>query len=542
MLWVRGAKGGLCKRVHVWQCRQQNQHTTSTVDQINHQTVLDRSPIQPRHTEMHTHPAAPLTGHTAALRRDSTQTLTEQLFNRFAELIQQHLLPAGTRLPSVRECARTHGVSPYTVVAAYDQLQAQGLVEVRRQRGYFVRQPSPRAAPRANAPGKATHPFQPSAPMDATTLIRGIFHEPGRAPMPALGTVPPHWLDAPMLGAALRRVTQGDKMVPLALHYGEPAGDRRFREAMVNRLAENGLKVDAGQLISTIGAVQALDLVTRTLLQAGDSVLVDEPAWPAEYARLAQQGLRILPVPRGIDGPDLGVLAQLAQAHQPKLYITVSVLHNPTSTMLSPGHAHQVLRLAETHQFHILEDDIYGYLAPNHATRLSVLDELQRTILVGSFSKVLAPSWRVGYIAAPPALVDRITNTKLLTTLSTPPMMEQAIALCLEQGQLRRHSERIIEQLDAARARCVQLVRQSGCSYVFPPQGLFGWVDTGMDTERLLLPMLDAGWMIAPGALFHAQRRPSTLMRINHATAQDAKFWKAIAQARKQGPDNLKGA
>ena len=200
--------------------------------------------------------------------------------------------------------------------------------------------------------------------------------------------------------------------------------------------------------------------------------------------------------------------------------------------MLSPGHAHQVLRLAEAHSFHILEDDIYSFLAPAHATRLSVLDDLQRTISVGSFSKILTPSWRVGYIAAPRDLVERITNTKLLTTLTTPPMLEQALALCLEQGQLRRHCERVTQQLDSARARCIQLVRQSGCRFVFDPQGLFGWVDTGMDTERLTLPMLDAGWLIAPGALFHAQRRPSTLMRINFASSQDAAFWKTLQAQR----------
>jgi DNA-binding transcriptional MocR family regulator len=157
-----------------------------------------------------------------------------------------------------------------------------------------------------------------------------------------------------------------------------------------------------------------------------------------------------------------------------------------------------------------------------------VLDELRRVILVGSFSKILSPSWRVGYIAAPPALVERIVNTKLLTTLTTAPMLEQALAWCLEQGQLRRHCERVAARLDAARTRCMQLVRQAGCRLVTAPQGLFGWVDVGVDTERLVIPMLEAGWLIAPGALFHAQRQPSTLMRINYASSQDARFWKTL--------------
>ncbi len=470
----------------------------------------------------------------ASLTRDSDQTLTEQLVQRFADRIEQHLLPPGTRLPSVRECAKAHQVSPYTVVAAYDQLQARGLVEARSQRGFFVRQAAPRKARDTRAP---THPptriFEPTRPIDATALIRGMFHQPGHRAMPALGTLPPEWLDAPMLGAALRKATQAEKLGSLSLHYGDPLGDESLRVALSHKLGEWRLKAPPAQVITTVGAANALDIVSRTLLQAGDAVLVDEPGWAAEFARLQLMGARILPVPRGPDGPDLNVLAQLAAAHRPKLYVTVSVLHNPTSAMLSPGHAHQVLRLAEQHDFHILEDDIYAMLAPPHATRLSVLDELQRTISVGSFSKVLAPGWRVGYIAAPASLVDRFVHTKLLSTLTTPPVLERAVAQCMEQGTLRRHVERVVQQLDAARSRCAQLVRQHGCQFVSEPQGLFGWVDVGVDTERLTHPMLDAGWLIAPGTLFHANRQPTTLMRINVATAQDATFWKALQQARK---------
>ncbi|TAK97861.1 MAG: GntR family transcriptional regulator, partial [Aquabacterium sp.] len=183
------------------------------------------------------------------LTRDSDQTLTEQLVHRFAERIRQHWLAPGSKLPSVRECARTHDVSPYTVVAAYDQLQAQGLIEARSQRGYFVRQ-TPRAINEPTPGDTKPHPFQPSTPIDATTLIRGLFHEPGARPMPGLGTLPPAWLDVGMLGSALRRVTQGDKLLPLTLHYGEPAGDARFRRAMSMRLSEYQLKVDADQIIT----------------------------------------------------------------------------------------------------------------------------------------------------------------------------------------------------------------------------------------------------------------------------------------------------
>jgi DNA-binding transcriptional MocR family regulator len=177
-----------------------------------------------------------------------------------------------------------------------------------------------------------------------------------------------------------------------------------------------------------------------------------------------------------------------------------------------------------------VEDDTYSHIAPDHATRLCALDGLQRTIYVSGFAKILAPNWRVGYLAAPPDLVERLLDTKLLATLTTPALMEKAISLCIDQGQLRRHAERIRTQLDQARSRAVKLALASGCTFASEPTGLFGWVDTGVDTDALAQRMLDHGYLLAPGALFHADRQPSKLMRINFATTQNAEFWQVFSQ------------
>jgi DNA-binding transcriptional MocR family regulator len=223
----------------------------------------------------------------------------------------------------------------------------------------------------------------------------------------------------------------------------------------------------------------------------------------------------------------------LLKAHRPRLYVTVSVLHNPTGASLSAAAAHQVLRLAEMHDLTIVEDDTYAWLAPPHATRLSTLDGLRRTVLVSGFSKILAPQWRVGFVAAAPALAERFVDTKLLGALTSPAPLEQAVGWCLEQGLLRRHAERIVLRLDAARARAQRHALDAGCRFVTPPHGLFGWIDTGIDTDRLAQAMLDEGWLLAPGSLFHATPRPSTLMRINFATTQDPRFWRALAARRR---------
>jgi DNA-binding transcriptional MocR family regulator len=150
----------------------------------------------------------------------------------------------------------------------------------------------------------------------------------------------------------------------------------------------------------------------------------------------------------------------------------------------------------------------------------------------GSFAKILAPNWRVGYLAAPTALVERLLDTKLLSTLTTPTLLEKALAWCIDQGQLRRHAQRIRTQLDAARTRSVKLALAHGCTFAAEPVGLFGWVDTGVDTDTLAQRMLDEGYLLAPGALFHAGREPSSLMRINFATTQDAQFWEVFGRLR----------
>ena len=490
------------------------------------------------------------------LMKTSSQSLTEQLSARFAERIRSRLLAPGARLPSVRLCAEQQGVSVSTVVAAYDQLLAQGLVVAQKNRGFFVRDGASNTPPahtmpaqaaiqnRANGAGDsaallpagswttASWMAARQAPVDATALIRGMFNQISNKPQPGMGVFPSDWLETTFMPAAVRRVTSVSALREFSLQYGEPMGDTGLRRALSQKLIALNVHAVPEQIITTVGATHALDIVSRTLLRAGDCVMVEEPGWAVEFARLHALGMRILPVPRSASGPDLEVMAKYCEIHQPKLFVSVRVFHNPTGYCLSPGSAHRVLQLAMQHNFHIVEDDTYSHLAPEHATRLCALDGLQRTIYVSGFAKILAPGWRVGFLAAPPDLVERLLDTKLLGTLTTPALLEKALAWCIEQGQLRRHAERIRTRLAAARARSVKLALAHGCTFAAEPAGLFGWVDTGVDTDALAQRMLDEGYLIAPGGLFHAVRRPSTLMRINFATTQGAEFWKVFARLR----------
>ncbi|MEO6856224.1 MAG: PLP-dependent aminotransferase family protein [Rhodoferax sp.] len=467
------------------------------------------------------------------LMKTADQTLTEQLASHFAERIRSRLLAAGARLPSVRQCAQQQQVSASTVVAAYDRLLALGLVEARKNRGFYVREMAPAQDLYAR---EATQSIAspPRRPIDATALMRGMFQGDSDIPQPGMGVLPPDWLANNFMPAAVRRVAAGT--ADFSRRYGDPAGDLGLRQSLSKKLLGLHIPATPEQIITTVGATHALDIASRTLLRAGDYVMVEEPGWAVEFARLEAMGMRILPVPRHADGPDLEVMARYCQAHSPKLFVSVSVLHNPTGFCLTPGSAHRVLTLANAHDFYIVEDDTYSHLAPEHATRLCVLDGLQRTLYASGFSKILAPGWRVGYLAAPTALVERLTNTKLLATLTTPSLLEKALAWCIDQGQLRRHSEGVRARLDQARTRSTKLALAAGCTFASEPAGLFGWVETGVDTDALAQRMLDHGTMLAPGALFHANRQPSSLMRINFANTQDAAFWKVFARVRDSMP------
>jgi len=474
------------------------------------------------------------------LMKTSSQTLTEQLAARFAQRIRDRLLAPGARLPSVRLCAQQQGVSPSTVVGAYDQLLAQGLVEARKNRGFYVRESAVAPVGEAQAAMKniATEKSgedgqaRQRAPLNATALIRGMFHGISDKPQPGLGVLPQEWLQTTFLSTAVRRSCSVEALNAFSLQYGEPAGDTGLRRALSTKLANLSVQAAPEQIITTMGATHALDVVSRTMLRAGDFVMVEEPGWAIEFARLDALGMRILPVPRRADGPDLEVMARYCEEHKPKLFVSVSVFHNPTGFCLSPSSAYRILQLANQHDFHIVEDDTYSHFAPEHATRLCALDGLQRTIYVGGFAKILAPNWRVGYLAAPKNMVERLLDTKLLSTLTTPALLEKSLAWCIDQGQLRRHAERIRQRLDVARARSVKLALGAGCTFAAEPIGLFGWVDTGVDTDVLSQRMLDEGYLLAPGALFHATRTPSSLMRINFATTQNAAFWETFARLR----------
>ena len=274
----------------------------------------------------------------------------------------------------------------------------------------------------------------------------------------------------------------------------------------------------------------------RYLVAPGDTVLVDDPGYYNLFGHLKLAGARLLPVPRGRDGPDLDALASLAAAHAPKAYFTMSVLNNPTCTNIAPAIAHRLLQLAAQHRFYLVEDDVFSDFDEHAPPRLSALDRLERTFYLGSFSKTLSGDLRSGFLVAAPDAIDALTRMKLLTGLTTPSFAERLVHEMLAGGQYRKHVARIRDRLAARRARLAQGLERAGWTLdTMPDAGLFLWarhpgVDDSLWFAQGARPL---GLILAPGASFRPSLDKSSWMRFAASAVATAEDYRVFARAPK---------
>lgn len=453
------------------------------------------------------------------LSRESGESLVEQIVRSIEARIDDKLLRSGARMPSIRQFADTHRVSRFTVVEAYDRLVAKGFLESRRGSGFYVRERAPMLA--AGNPRKAD--VQPQN-LDVVWLVRNMFRQHPPHKMPGSGLLPSDWLDGELVANGLRAISRQNQN--LLLQYGHPQGSAPLRQQLQLKLAELEIAATPDQIVTTCGVTQGLDLIARQLAMPGDTIFVDDPAWFLMFGSFATLGAKVVGIPRLPDGPDIAKLAELAAVHKPKFYVINSVLHNPTSTSLSAAKAFQILKIAEQHDFTIVEDDIYCDLHPGSAvqpaTRIAALDQLTRVIYLGGFSKTLAANLRVGFIATSPDMAKQLSDRKMLSTLTTSDIGERIVYKILSEGHYRKHVDRLRTKLDSVRDKTVKQLERVGLNVdIAPPAGMFLWVDTGCDTNVLAEKALAEGYLLAPGALFSPTQLPSTRMRVNIANLSD---------------------
>lgn len=451
-------------------------------------------------------------------------TLAQQLAASLAEQIGNGTYRVGDRLPSLRECMRLFGHSKNTVINAYEALASQGLVEARHGQGFFVKQ----GAPNGNEPEE---PPPYARAMDTIWLMRQQFvREPGQSPL-GEGFAPVEWLMDMRLDKFTRQIMRTG--VSTLFRYGNRLGNASLRQHLVQKLAAYSISATPRQIVTTHGANHALDLIIRRFVGYGDTVLVEDPGYYPLFGKLQLQGARMLPVPRLPDGPDLDVLEQHLRVHKPKLFFIQSIGHNPTGSDLSPSKAFRLVQLAQAHNLILVDDDALADFKPASAIRVSALDQLQRSLYVGSFSKSVSAALRVGFIAGSKELIDELGDLKMLLHTSSSEFCERTVDVILTEGHFLRHLIRLQERLRGATDSGLQLLEEIGAEvFVRPEQSLYLWarfahIDDARELTRQLLPK---GFMIAPGHIFSPeQSRINPWTRLNVAYLNDPRL-KAVLQ------------
>ncbi|MDP1653502.1 MAG: PLP-dependent aminotransferase family protein [Rhodocyclaceae bacterium] len=447
------------------------------------------------------------------LDRTGSIGLTDQIVQQFAALIQAGQLPAGSRLPSIRKLAATLTVSSATVVAAYDRLAARGLTISRAASGYFVQaRPAPEA-PSLVPPRRET--------IDAVWQLRRMLDtKPSMLPAGS-GYLPEAWLEDMLSTRLLVRLARSGQRA-----FASPAGAQGYaplRRQLSLKLGQAGIPAHPDQIVMTFGATQAVDIIIRLLLVAGDTVAIEEPNYYGLTAQLRANGIRLIPIPRRTDGPDLDSLETACTHYRPKLFFTQTLMHNPTGTSTSIAVASRLLQLAERHDLLVVEDDVYGDLFPtSNPVHLAQIDRLQRVIYVSSFSKVVSPNIRVGFMAAPEAFVEAFIEAKMLSVLATSEFDERLIYEVLAEGRYRKHLERVRLRLARQWPSVVTGLRQAGLQVETGEHAaFFVWASLppGLDEESLVRDAAENNILLTPGSVFFLGETPRPWLRFSAASA-----------------------
>lgn len=453
----------------------------------------------------------------------SETPLVTQIVESVAKAIDEQRLRPGSKLPSIRKFAQTHGVSHFTVVEAYDRLVARGSLTASPNAGFYVRG--------ALLDESATGEMETEFDFDTRLLLHKVFQPLGMELFPGIGQLPESWLDGEGVQRGLRQLAREE---PQGFgRYGHSKGLLRLRGKLADRLADAGITASPEQLLLTAGASQALDLASRYLVQHGDPVLVDEPGYHNLFLNLRLQGARLLGVPRHVDGLDLDRLEELVREHRPKVYFIQTRLQSPTGSSLSLAACHRLLQMAERYDFLIVENDIYADLDTGGRLLLANLDQLSRVLYIGSLSKAISPALRVGFIAAHPELIEELVPLKMASGLTSSELTETLALDILLQGRQRKHIRQLRERLSEAHEAVSRRLEAAGLELFHEPRaGLFLWARhlTVHDATSLAKRAKEEKILLFPGQLFMPDGRQVPWMRFNVAHSLDERLYRFLAR------------
>jgi GntR family transcriptional regulator / MocR family aminotransferase len=405
--------------------------------------------------------------------------------------IQRGRLRPGAKLPGSRTLARTFSVHRNTVVAAYEGLVAEGWIEASEARGTFVSRALPVAVPRAFAGRRAQRaqvPDQPGFDLAPAPVPVDLARTPAGAIGLGVGVPDPHLLPVAALTRAYRRVLRHQPRSILS--YGDPQGHPRLRSALAAMLtATRGLATGPEEVVVTQGSQMALDLIARTLVRPGDVVAVESFSYPPACETLRQHGAQVVPIPVDQDGMVVEALEEAARRTRFRAAYVTPHHQFPTMVTMAAGRRLALLDLARRTRMAVIEDD-YDHEFHYEGRPVLPLASVDRTgvvIYVGSLAKILAPGLRLGYVAGPRALLERIAAHRSLVDRHGNQAVECAVAELLEDGEVQRHVRRARRVYRQRRDFMVAALRRElagGLTFGVPPGGMALWVEvTGVEVE-----------------------------------------------------------
>ena len=455
-----------------------------------------------------------------AIDRSSPIALSKQIEAKLRHLVESRALPGGAKLLSIRQLATQLAVSTNTVVVAYDRLVAAGVIDSHGTAGFFVctTNDTSRALPDEVA-------LEAGEEQEPVWLAQQANDQRAGVLLASSGALPPTWLqDAVPTAAvqwALARSAAG------MASRCPPQGLPELREHIALLLRGIGAAFDAGHILTTFGGTHAIDLICRSFLQPGDTVLVEDPGYFLMFGRLRQDGIRLVPIKRRPDGLDLDELEAACREHRPRLLFVQTALHNPTGWSSSAANLHKVLILAQQYGFLIAEDDVHGHFQQGHSTRLASLAGLDGVIYYSSFCKALSPALRMGYLAAAPALLKVLMRTKIHSIMTLPALNEYVLLEVLRAGNLRKHLERMQRKIMAARNVSTRQLSAAGVLFEQPGDaGIFLWgtMPEGLDVDLLVQDAYRNKILLMRGAAFSANDTPDQHVRFNVAFSQEPRL------------------
>jgi DNA-binding transcriptional MocR family regulator len=459
-------------------------------------------------------------------------SLYQDLAERTARLIDDGVLRAGDRLPSVRQACARNGVSPITVTQAYYLLESRGLIEARPKSGYFVRARLGRRLPEP----EMSHPGGGSTALQVSDFIFQILDSVRDPAVVPLGSSfpSPYLFPLARLGRCLAGAAR--RFDPLSTLTDLPPGNEELRRQLALRYLAQGASLSPQEIVITSGAMEGLNLCLQAVTQPGDLIAVEAPTFYAGLQASERLGLKVIEIPsHPRDGVSLAALAEALRLHPVKACLFMLNFANPTGSLVSDARKLALVELLTRHQVPLIEDDVYAEL---HFARQAPLcskaaDRDGLVMHVSSFAKCLAPGYRIGWVAAG-RFARQIQRLKLSTSLATTVPVQIAMADYLKQGGYDNHLRQLRRRLAEQEAGLVAAVERhfpAGTRLARPQGGYFLWLELPSRVDTLLLHQqaLAGGISIAPGPIFSAKREFANYLRLNFGHPDSEQQQAAIA-------------